>query len=164
MKYAYPLDELNPILCNGRGPDRKNPNNWNVNDVLGGFSITLVDNLDTLALLGNKSEFEKAVRLVIDQVTFNVDSRVQVFEVTIRALGGLLSAHILASDEDLGFKINWYNGQLLDKAKDLADRLLPAFKTPTGMPYPRVGHQLIVLRSLANTLRTGQFEKRCFEE
>lgn len=25
MKYAYPKDELNPIYCNGRGPDRDNP-------------------------------------------------------------------------------------------------------------------------------------------
>ncbi|MPC99664.1 ER degradation-enhancing alpha-mannosidase-like protein 1 [Portunus trituberculatus] len=25
MKYAYPEDELNPILCRGRGPDRDDP-------------------------------------------------------------------------------------------------------------------------------------------
>jgi mannosidase alpha-like ER degradation enhancer 1 len=25
MKYAYPLDELNPIFCEGRGPDYDNP-------------------------------------------------------------------------------------------------------------------------------------------
>ena len=25
MKYAYPLDELNPIFCRGRGPDYDNP-------------------------------------------------------------------------------------------------------------------------------------------
>jgi Glycosyl hydrolase family 47 len=31
-----------------------------------------------------------------------------------------------------------YNGQLLRLARDLADRLLPAFYTPTGLPYPRV--------------------------
>lgn len=25
MKYAYPSDELNPIYCEGRGPDYENP-------------------------------------------------------------------------------------------------------------------------------------------
>jgi hypothetical protein len=25
MKYAFPQDELNPILCSGRGPDLKDP-------------------------------------------------------------------------------------------------------------------------------------------
>ncbi|KAJ3410692.1 ER degradation-enhancing alpha-mannosidase-like protein 1 [Chytridiales sp. JEL 0842] len=146
MKHAYPMDELNPLTCTGRGPDRQNPNNWNINDVLGGFSITLVDNLDTLALLGNRTEFERAVKLVIDHVSFNVDSRVQVFEVTIRAMGGLLAAHMLATDKILGYHISWYKGELLHKAKDLADRLLPAFKTPTGIPYPRVNLKRGVLK------------------
>lgn len=25
MKHAFPMDELNPILCSGRGPDYANP-------------------------------------------------------------------------------------------------------------------------------------------
>ena len=25
MKHAFPMDELNPILCSGRGPDYDNP-------------------------------------------------------------------------------------------------------------------------------------------
>ena len=25
MKHAFPLDELNPIYCSGRGPDKENP-------------------------------------------------------------------------------------------------------------------------------------------
>lgn len=35
MKYAFPLDELNPVNCSGRGPDYDNPSNININDVLG---------------------------------------------------------------------------------------------------------------------------------
>ena len=31
-----------------------------------------------------------------------------------------------------------YDGQLLRLATDLAERLMPAFHTPTGLPYPRV--------------------------
>ncbi|KAI9771227.1 MAG: alpha mannosidase-like protein [Geoglossum umbratile] len=92
---------------------------------------------------------------------FDVDSKVQVFETVIRGVGGLLSAHLFAVGElpikgyDLGNltegsetntrfrEIKWpsgfvYSGQLLRLAHDLASRLLPAFWTPTGIPYPRV--------------------------
>lgn len=34
--------------------------------------------------MGNSSEFQKAVKLVIDTVSFDKDSTVQVFEATIR--------------------------------------------------------------------------------
>ncbi|KFA51039.1 hypothetical protein S40293_07939 [Stachybotrys chartarum IBT 40293] len=93
---------------------------------------------------------------------FDLDSKVQVFETVIRGVGGLLSAHLFAVGElpiagyeadpidpdaqndpletplspwPNGFK---YDGQLLRLAYDLAERLMPAFYTPTGIPYPRV--------------------------
>lgn len=88
--------------------------------------------------MGDFASFEEAVKLVIQHVHFALDSRVQVFEVTIRVLGALLSAHLLASDAKLGYRIKWYKGQLLDLARDLADRLMPAFDSPTGIPWPRV--------------------------
>ncbi|XP_067611379.1 ER degradation-enhancing alpha-mannosidase-like protein 1 isoform X2 [Pseudorca crassidens] len=50
MAHAFPEDELNPIHCRGRGPDRGDPSNLNINDVLGNYSLTLVDALDTLAV------------------------------------------------------------------------------------------------------------------
>ena len=79
--------------------------------------------------------------MVIQEVpSFNLNSKVQVFEVTIRVLGGLLSAHIYATDPTLlgGYKLSNYKGELLALAVDLADRLLPAFNSPTGIPYPRI--------------------------
>ncbi|KAL8804137.1 MAG: hypothetical protein Q9182_002771 [Xanthomendoza sp. 2 TL-2023] len=88
---------------------------------------------------------------------FDLDSKVQVFETVIRGVGGLLSAHLFAVGElpitgyhprntasvEGSIRIQWpqnftYDGQLLRLAKDLADRLLPAFPTDTGIPYPRV--------------------------
>lgn len=89
---------------------------------------------------------------------FNLDSKVQVFETVIRGVGGLLSAHQFAVGDlpiegynpqnrqeqgDVEGRIEWlngfvYDGQLLRLALDLATRLLPAFNTPTGIPYPRV--------------------------
>uniref|UniRef100_A0A8C6P1S8 alpha-1,2-Mannosidase n=1 Tax=Nothobranchius furzeri TaxID=105023 RepID=A0A8C6P1S8_NOTFU len=142
MKYAFPEDELNPIDCEGRGPDVLNPSNININDVLGNYSLTLIDTLDTLLVLGNVTEFHRAVKLVIETVSFDKDSTVQVFEANIRILGSLISAHILLTDPkhpfgQVGFKD--YDNELLHLAHDLAVRLLPAFEnTSTGIPYPRV--------------------------
>ena len=67
------------------------------------------------------------------EVSFDVDINVSVFETNIRALGGLLSAHFLA----LRF-LSWYDNELLLLAVDLADRLMPAFNTKTGIPYGTV--------------------------
>ncbi|KAI2663765.1 ER degradation-enhancing alpha-mannosidase-like protein 1 [Labeo rohita] len=89
MKFAFPEDELNPIACEGRGPDVLNPSNININDVLGNYSLTLIDVLDTLLVLGNVTEFHRAVKLVIDTVSFDKDSTVQVFEANIRCSNSL---------------------------------------------------------------------------
>jgi ER degradation enhancer, mannosidase alpha-like 1 len=107
--------------------------------------LTLIDTLDTLAILGDYEEFERGVGLVIQHVpSFDINSKVQVFEVTIRVLGGLLSAHIYATNPDLlgGYKLKNYNGELLELAADLAERLLPAFASTTGIPYPRINLRL----------------------
>lgn len=142
LKYAFPKDELNPIYCTGRGPDYENPSNININDVLGDYSLTLIDALDTLAIMGNSSEFKRAVNLIIENVSFDTDNTVQVFEANIRILGSLLSAHLLINDtkQPFGDLIPvGYNNELLDLAHELASRLLPAFEnTKTGLPYPRV--------------------------
>jgi len=140
MQHAWPLDELNPLDCCGRGPDTDNPDNININDVLGDFSLTLIDSLDTLAVMGNISEFRRAVQLVVDTVHFDKSNTVQVFEANIRLLGSLLSAHLLMEDPRFpGLAPDWYLEDLLSLAHDLAERLLPAFdKTETGLPFPRV--------------------------
>jgi len=46
--------------------------------------------------MGDHQGFADAVRKVIDWVQFDVNTKPQVFEVTIRALGGLLSGHIVS--------------------------------------------------------------------
>jgi hypothetical protein len=63
------------------GPDTENPDNITINDVLGDFSLTLIDSLDMLALMGNTSEFRRAVRLVVDTVHFDKSNTVQVARV-----------------------------------------------------------------------------------
>lgn len=138
MNNAYPADELMPLSCKGRYRHSQ-PSRGNVDEALGNFSLTLIDSLDTLVILGDFDEFEKAVKLVIKDVTFDTDVVVSVFETNIRVLGGLLSAHVLSDVlKSKHNKLNWYNGELLDMAKDLGYRLLPAFNTTTGIPYGRV--------------------------
>lgn len=59
-------------------------------------------------------------------------TQVHVFETTIRVLGGLLSGHVLLSrDPSL---VPEYDSLFLRLATDLADRMLPAFDTRTGLP------------------------------
>ena len=53
-------------------------------------------------------------------------------------LGGHVAAVALKRD---GKGMAWYNGELLDMARDIATRLLPAFNTSTGIPYPKVSQQ-----------------------
>lgn len=49
--------------------------------------MTLVDTLDTLVIIGDYDEFERAVKLVIDDVKFDNDIIVSVFETNIRMIG-----------------------------------------------------------------------------
>jgi hypothetical protein len=35
-------------------------------------------------------------------------------------------------------QLDWYNGELLTMSEELGRRLLPAFNTSTGLPYPKV--------------------------
>ncbi|KAJ8086520.1 hypothetical protein PM082_005343 [Marasmius tenuissimus] len=115
------------------------------NDVAGNFSLTLIDVLDTFVVLNDPRGFENAVKNVIEWVSFDVNTRPQVFETTIRVLGGLLSGHIYANQTG-AFHLPWYHGELLDMAYDLGKRLLPAFSTPTGIPISRVNLRKGVMR------------------
>ncbi|XP_014292370.1 ER degradation-enhancing alpha-mannosidase-like protein 3 [Halyomorpha halys] len=138
MDNAYPADELMPLSCEGRYRG-SHPSRGDLDDTLGNFSLSLIDTLDTLVVLGDIAEFEHAVKLVIKDVTFDSDVTVSVFETNIRVLGGLLSAHILAEyvKDRIGV-MQWYRGELLEMAKDIGYRLLPAFNTTTGIPQARV--------------------------
>lgn len=151
MDHAYPADELMPLSCKGRvrGVD---PSRGDVDDALGKFSLTLIDTLDTLAVLGEIEEFEKAVRLVIKDVSFDNDVVVSVFETNIRVLGGLLGGHFAAlSLKNTGKGMSWYNNELVAMAKEIGYRLLPAFNTTTGIPYPRVNLKYGIHHPSSNT-------------
>jgi len=119
IKHAYPEDELKPISCSGQ-------NTW------GNFSLTLIDALDTFAVMNDIKGFEDALNK-IEKINFDMDINISVFETTIRVLGGLLSSHLIAKELEEKKKIQ-YHDELLVLAEDLGQRLLPAYDTPTGMP------------------------------
>ncbi|CAN1139590.1 Mannosyl-oligosaccharide 1,2-alpha-mannosidase MNS1 [Linum perenne] len=110
-KYAWGHDELQPQTKNGV-------------DSFGGLGATLIDALDTLYIMGLDEQFQRAREWVANSLDFNKDYDASVFETTIRVVGGLLSAYDLSGDK-----------LFIEKAKDIADRLLPAWDTPTGIPY-----------------------------
>ncbi|XP_063911946.1 ER degradation-enhancing alpha-mannosidase-like protein 2 [Zophobas morio] len=123
LKYAYPYDELRPISCDGI-------------DTYGSYSLTLIDALGTLAIMGNHSEFQRVVDILTAKPDFDANINVSVFETNIRIVGGLLSAHLLSHRAGIKLEPGWpCNGPLLRLAEDVAKRLIVAFDTKTGMPY-----------------------------
>ncbi|GAB1597645.1 ER degradation-enhancing alpha-mannosidase-like protein 3 [Argonauta hians] len=138
MKHAYPADELMPLSCKERYRGQEK-SRGDIDECMGNFSLTLIDSLDSLAILGQLDEFENAVQLVIKNTKFDSDIVVSVFETNIRVLGGLLGGHVVANFLKKKRKgMLWYNNELLSMAHDVGMRLLPAFNTTTGIPYPKV--------------------------
>ncbi|XP_020493755.2 ER degradation-enhancing alpha-mannosidase-like protein 3 isoform X1 [Labrus bergylta] len=158
MKYAYPADELMPLSCKGRVRGQE-PNRGDIDDSLGKFSLTLIDTLDTLVVLNKLDDFEDAVRKTVRDVRLDNDVVVSVFETNIRVLGGLLGAHVMADLlRQRGERMQWYQDELLHMAKELGHRLLPAFNTTSGLPYPKVNLRYGVLNPLS---RTGTESDTC---
>lgn len=111
------------------------------------LGLSLIEALDTLWIMGLDSRFADGIDWVKTELDFDVDGEVSVFETSIRLVGGLLSAHHASGD-----------AALLAKARDLADRLLPAFDTPTGFPYRFINLKTGVRRdSATNPAEIGSF-------
>lgn len=141
LEHGYPYDEVKPISCVPKKRNFEDPTDQGTNDILGNFTITLIDSLTTIAILEDRPQFLKAVRLVertFPNGNFDIDSTIQVFEITIRVIGSLLSSHLYATDPTKAVYLgDDYDGSLLRLAQNMADRLLPAYLTSTGLPMPR---------------------------
>ena len=114
-QYAWGHDELKPLS--------KSYHDWYGVSLM----MTPVDALDTMVLMGLTQQADEARELIASKLSFDQDIYVKNFEITIRLLGGLLSSYQLTGDK-----------RLLTLAQDLGNRLLPAFESPTGMPYVEV--------------------------
>ncbi|KAH7401840.1 glycoside hydrolase [Phaeosphaeria sp. MPI-PUGE-AT-0046c] len=127
-KHGWGYDEYHPVSRNGRYMAQPNGMGW-----------IIVDALDTLMLMNLTQELKHAREWVSTTLDYNKNQDVNTFETTIRMLGGLLSAHYLQEtlpglkpdnqkDEDI----------FLEKADDLADRLMGAYESPSGVPWASV--------------------------
>ncbi|MCL7715447.1 glycoside hydrolase family 47 protein [Stenotrophomonas mori] len=133
MQYAKGHDDLKPISAQ--------PRDWYPVPLL----MSPVDALDTLLLLGMDKEADEARELIVSRLSFDQDIEVQNFEVTIRLLGGLLSAYQMTDD-----------ARLLALADDLGTRLSPVFDSPTGLPYTHVNLRTGKTRGkISNPAETG---------
>ncbi|XP_059898090.1 mannosyl-oligosaccharide 1,2-alpha-mannosidase IA [Gadus macrocephalus] len=113
-RYAWGANELRPISKQGHS-----------SNLFGGLKgANIVDALDTLYIMEMYEDFDEATAWVEKNLDFSLNTEVSVFEVNIRFVGGLLSAYYL-SGKDVFRR----------KAVELGERLLPAFKTSTGIPW-----------------------------
>ncbi|KAK1700432.1 family 47 glycosyl hydrolase [Colletotrichum godetiae] len=108
---AWTWDELTPVSGHGK-------------TTFGGWSASLVDGLDTLWIMGMHDEFRRAVKTVaLIDWSNTTETAANMFETTIRHLGGLISAYDLSGEP-----------ALLAKAVELGDMLYMGFDTPNRMP------------------------------
>ncbi|KAK4138428.1 glycoside hydrolase family 47 protein [Trichocladium antarcticum] len=113
-KHAWMSDELTPVSGGTHNP-------------FGGWAATLVDSLDTLWIMGLRDDFDEAVAAAANINFETVDTQdINVFETTIRYLGGFLAAYDLSGDN-----------RLLAKAREVGEMLYVAFDTPNRMPMTR---------------------------
>ncbi|KAL4436084.1 hypothetical protein ABPG77_005532 [Micractinium sp. CCAP 211/92] len=109
-QYAWGHDELCPLTKSGKNS-------------FGGLGATIVDSLDTLHMMGLKEEYERAAEWVRTSMPVNASFDASVFETIIRVVGGTLAAHDLTGDQ-----------VMLQRAQQVADRIVPAYATPTRIP------------------------------
>jgi ER degradation enhancer, mannosidase alpha-like 2 len=132
-QYAWGHDALKPL-------SRKS-HDWYGTSLL----MTPIDAYDLMLMMGLSKEANETKQLIFDSLSFNKNIEVQSFEITIRLLGGLLTAYQMDGDK-----------RFITLAEDLGKRLLPVFNTPTGMPYRFVNLQSGKIRdSLNNPAEIG---------
>lgn len=114
-KEAWGQDELRPVAGGYKSP-------------FCGWAATMVDSLDTLLIMELQDEFMLALtELKNINFTHTEGCRINLFETTIRHLGGLLSAWDLSGEK---YPV------LVEKAVELGEMLYTAFDTPNRMPAP----------------------------
>ncbi|KAG5562064.1 hypothetical protein RHGRI_004942 [Rhododendron griersonianum] len=128
--YAMGHDELMPLSQRGV-------------DGLGGLGATVVDALDTAMIMGIDEIVSEAGSWIEKHLPERINEKGQVnlFETTIRVLGGLLSAYHLSGGQQ-GKNLAHKGPEpvvYLENARNLADRLLTAFtSSPTAIPFSDV--------------------------
>ena len=124
-KYCLGFDTLHPV------------SNTCENDI-SGWGSTAIDSLSTAIILG-KEEIVLQILRFIATLDFNAvegGARMQVFEITIRHFGGMISAWDLLNGpfSDMAKDSNLRQA-LYDQMVTLGEALSCAFETPSGVPH-----------------------------
>ena len=107
--------------------------------------LTVIESLDTLYLMEADEELNDGVDFVVNDLSFDINANFQVFEAIIRVVGGLLS----------GYHASRHPG-VLAKARDLADRLMPAFELGDARGFLGLGTDVSVRASgIATNVSVG---------
>lgn len=126
--YALGYDDIDPSTGAGRGEK----------DVKAGY---LLEAAPALALMQMWDEFEVVLRQIVDAIDFSkARGLIDPADTTSRYLGALVS---LLEMVDAGLIPEEYitkehRAVLVEKTVQLAQKLLPAFGSKTGLPYPRI--------------------------
>ncbi|KRK07021.1 mannosyl-oligosaccharide alpha-1,2-mannosidase IA isoform X2 [Drosophila yakuba] len=117
--YAWGKNELRPLS--------QRPHSASI---FGSYDLgaTIVDGLDTLYIMGLEKEYREGRDWIERKFSLdNISAELSVFETNIRFVGGMLTLYAFTGDP-----------LYKEKAQHVADKLLPAFQTPTGIPYALV--------------------------
>nr|XP_016937145.1 mannosyl-oligosaccharide alpha-1,2-mannosidase IA isoform X2 [Drosophila suzukii]XP_016937147.1 mannosyl-oligosaccharide alpha-1,2-mannosidase IA isoform X2 [Drosophila suzukii] len=117
--YAWGKNELRPLS--------QRPHSASI---FGAYDLgaTIVDGLDTLYIMGLEKEYREGRDWIERKFSLdNISAELSVFETNIRFVGGMLTLYAFTGDP-----------LYKEKAQHIADKLLPAFQTPTGIPYALV--------------------------
>ncbi|KAK7441015.1 hypothetical protein VKT23_016796 [Stygiomarasmius scandens] len=117
-KYAFGHDDLKPL-------------SKSFTDSRNGWGASIVDAMSTMWVMGLTDDLNEAIEFAskIDFSKSNTQDNVSVFESTIRYIGGLLSTYELTGNQ---------NQALVDKAKQLADKLSQAWVGGSDIPYGHI--------------------------
>eukprot|EP01064_Diplonema_japonicum_P036591 TRINITY_DN8281_c0_g1_i1.p1 TRINITY_DN8281_c0_g1~~TRINITY_DN8281_c0_g1_i1.p1 ORF type:complete len:709 (+),score=169.87 TRINITY_DN8281_c0_g1_i1:1876-4002(+) len=119
-QYAWGWDELMPLSKRGK--------NW-AKGVQKSFGLTIHDALSTLWLMGLKDEFQEGMKWLEEEFDPDLDFTMSAFESVIRMVGGGLSAYELSGEK---YPV------LLKTARAVADRVLHAYNTSSGIPHASI--------------------------
>jgi mannosyl-oligosaccharide alpha-1,2-mannosidase len=124
---AWGYDDVLPV--SGKGSSSRN-----------GWGAFIVDSASTLALMGLWDELSHSIEHILGIDFTTAEDLVDPFETTIRYLGGLLSIVDLYDAGLIPGDILHVEARdlILEHAITLAEKLAPAYNTPSGMPWPRV--------------------------
>lgn len=139
-RYAWGHDELKPLT--------RQYTNWYEEPL----RISPIDAYSTIKLMGLQKQSREIEKYIADSCRFDKDVYVKPFDISKRALGGLLTVYS-----------HTRNAKVLDLGRDLGDRILRAFRSPTGIPYGWVnlktgktrGEEVTINEAAGYTLEMG---------